>query len=258
MHIFVIKKNSIIRAVVFLLLIGITFVYTSSITKKDRAVSTQSPMKMPIFMVESEDEVALTFDTTFGDDYTAEILKVLKENDVKATFFVMGAWAAKYPASLEMIALSGHEIASHSMSHERYPDLPAKDVLADAEAAKDYLYKACDVETNMIRLPFGAFDDDTIYTLEGDGFVPIKWSLDSKDWKMILAEQIVERIKKYAKPGDIIMFQNNAGETVKALPGVLKELEKKGLKPVMLSELIPEGEVYVDDKGVLKPRNVQE
>ncbi len=119
----------------------------------------------------------------------------------------MGAWAAKYPASLEMIAMSGHEILSHSMSHGRYPDLPPKDILADAKAAKDYLYKSSEVETNMIRLPFGAFDEDTIYTLEGGGFVPIKWSLDSKDWKMILSEEIIDRMKQYAKPGDIIMFQ---------------------------------------------------
>lgn len=255
MHIFVIKKNTIIRVVLFLVLIGITFVYTSSITKKETPVSSDGPHRMPIFMVESKDEVALTFDTTFGDDYTAEILKVLKENDIKATFCVMGAWAAKYPASLELIVLSGNEIISHSMSHERYPDLPPKDVLSDAKAAKDYLYKSCDVETNIIRLPFGAFDDETIYTLEGGGFTPIKWSLDSKDWKMVSSEDIVSRIKQYAKPGDIIMFQNNAEQTVKALSGVIAELNKKGLKPVYLSELMPKREVYVDERGVLKENN---
>ncbi len=252
MHIWIIKKATIIRITLFFLLVGITFIYTNSISNKNTAASTTAQTLRPIMSIESEDQVAITFDTTFGDDYTAEILKVLEQNDVDATFFVMGAWAAKYPASLNLISLSNNEIASHSMSHERYTDLQAKDIIADANACKDYLYKTCNVETNIIRMPYGAFNDETLFTLSGEGYVPIKWSLDSKDWKMIDSGEIVNRIKQYSKPGDIIMFQNNSEQSALALDSVIKELKNKGLKPVTLSEMIPQGNVYVDSNGMLK------
>jgi len=252
MHIWVVKRNSLIRIALFILLIGITFIYTNSISNKNTAVSSSMGTQMPIMSIQSEDQVALTFDTTFGDDYTAEILKVLEENDVSATFFVMGAWAAKYPASLELIALSGNEIANHSMSHERYTDLQPKDIIADANACKDYLYKSCDVTTNIIRMPYGAFDDESLFTLTGEGFVPVKWSLDSKDWKMIDSSEIINRIKQDSRPGDIILFQSNSEQTANALESVIIDLKTKGLQPVKLSEMIPSGEVYVDTNGVLK------
>jgi peptidoglycan-N-acetylglucosamine deacetylase len=252
MHIWIIKKNTIIRFFLFFLLIGITFVYTNSIFKKNTSVSAEKGTEMPIMRIESEDMVAITFDTTFGDDYTAEILKVLEENEINATFFVMGAWATKYPASLKLISLSNSEIASHSMSHERYTDLPARDMIADADACKDYLYKTCDVQTNIIRMPYGSFDDDTLFTLRGEGFVPVKWNLDSKDWKMIDSGKIISNINQKAKPGDIILFQNNSEQTAIALDTVIKDLKNKGLKPVTLTEMIPAGKVYVDTNGTLK------
>ena len=255
MHIWIVKKNTLIRIGLFFLLVGITFIYTNSISRKSTAVSTEIGTQMPIISIQSEDTVALTFDTTFGDDYTAEILKVLNENNVEATFFVMGAWAAKYPASLKLISLSENEIASHSMSHERYTDLQARDIIADANACKDYLYKTCNVETNIIRMPYGAFNDETLFTLTGEGFVPVKWSLDSKDWKMIDKEEIIAKINRESRPGDIILFQNNSKQTAIALGQIINDLRAKGLKPIKLSDMIPSGDVYVDSSGALKKLN---
>ena len=61
--------------------------------------------------------VSLTFDATYGDNQVAQILSVLQEHDIPATFFVSGSWAVNYPAQARAIAAAGHEIANHSFSH---------------------------------------------------------------------------------------------------------------------------------------------
>ena len=130
--------------------------------------------------------VALTFDTAFGDmDYTAEILDVLEEESVRATFFVMGLWANEYPDKVDNILTGGQEIASHSMDHSRYPDLSTSEILADAGEAADLIFDMTGYDTRLIRMPYGAFDTESILALESEGYIPIKWSLDSKGLERI-------------------------------------------------------------------------
>jgi peptidoglycan/xylan/chitin deacetylase (PgdA/CDA1 family) len=250
MRIFVVKKNTLIRAAVFALLIIGAIVYTQVALSDAKPVSS-TPEMMPVCRVDTKDKaVALTIDTAFGDaDYTQEILEVLDGESAKATFFVMGLWANQNAGALEAITKSGNEIANHSMNHTRYPDMTSDEILADANAAKKLIFDKTGFDTPIIRMPYGAFDDKSIATLKNEGYIPVKWSLDSKDWKGYEAAKIADNVLRSVKSGDIIMFQNDIPATPEALSAVILGLREQGFTIVTLSDLLLDGDAIVDATG---------
>jgi len=250
MRIFVVKKNTLIRAAVFLLIVIGAIVYTQVAFHKAEPASTEASA-MPVCRVATEDKVVvLTFDTAFGDtDCTAQILAILKEENVPATFFVMGLWANEYPEEVTAIAQGGFEIASHSMNHVKYTELSESEMLADAADAAELIFDMSGYDTDLIRLPYGSFDTQTIMTLEAQGYIPMKWSLDSKDWKGYDADKITDIVLSQVESGDIILFQNNEAATVEALPAIIQGLRDQGFTIVTVSNLLLSGEYYVDEDG---------
>jgi peptidoglycan/xylan/chitin deacetylase (PgdA/CDA1 family) len=250
MRIFVVKKNTLIRAAIFLLLVIGAIVYTQVAFHEAAPASTETAV-MPVCRVATEDKaVALTFDTAFGDaDYTAQILTVLKNEGAPATFFVMGLWAKEYPEEVDAMVQFGCEIASHSMKHTKYTELSQTDMLADAADAAELLFDMTGYDSEIIRLPYGAFDTQTIMALQGQGYIPMKWSLDSKDWKGYDADKIASTVLNHVESGDVIMFQNNMAATPEALSAVILGLREQGFKLVTISDLLIGGEYYVDENG---------
>ena len=250
MRIFVVKKNTLIRAGIFLLLIIGAIVYTQ-VALNESAPTTSMSEPMPICRVNTEEKaVALTIDTAFGDaDYTQDILKVLENESAKATFFVMGLWAKDNAEALGAISKSGNEIASHSMSHARYPDMTADEVIKDAGEVKTMLFDKTGFDTQIIRMPYGAFNTESIMALEGEGYIPVKWSLDAKDWKGYDSAKIADGVLNTVKSGDIIMFQNNMPASPEALAAVILGLREQGFKIVTVSDLLLDGDAIVDTTG---------
>ncbi len=257
MHIFVIKKSTLIRAAVFVLLVVGVIVYTQIAIGGVTPVISQAEA-MPICRVETNDmAVALTFDTAFGEtDYTGDILRELKKESVRATFCVMGLWAAENVDAIKSIANDEHEIVSHSMYHTRYPDMTQNEIIEDADEAAALISETTGYETRIVRLPYGAFDTPSILALEEQGYVPVKWSLDSKDWKGYDAQKLTNEVLSVVKGGDIIMFQNNMSQTPKALGGIILGLRERGFKIVTLSEMLIDDNYLVDEKGT--QRKIQE
>lgn len=252
MRIFVVKKWTLIRAAIFILIVLGAIAYTQAAFGSSVPAANMS-QAMPVCRVSTGDKVvALTFDTAFGDkDYTLKILDVLKKENVKSTFFVMGIWAEEYPDVVNEIADS-QEVASHSMNHLRYPDLTESAVLDDANEAADTIFELTGYDTKLLRLPFGAFNATVIMTLENAGYVPVKWSLDSLDWKGISAKKIYDNVLSNVKSGDIIMFQNNMQETPDALSEIILGLREDGYKIVPLSEMLLKNNYITDSEGTQK------
>lgn len=250
MRIFVVKKNTLIRAAIFLLLVIGAIVYTQVAFRDAKPASTESAV-VPVCRVATDDKaVALTFDTAFGDaDCTEQILAVLKEKGAPATFFVMGLWANEYPEKMDALAQSGCEIASHSMNHTAYTELTETEMLSDAAQAAELIFDATGYDTELLRLPYGKFDTRTIMALQAQGYIPLKWSLDSKDWKGLSADKIADTVLSQAESGDIIMFQNNVPATPEALGAVIQGLKEQGFTLVTVSGLLIGGEYYVDEDG---------
>ncbi|WP_312651291.1 polysaccharide deacetylase family sporulation protein PdaB [Aminipila sp.] len=206
--------------------------------------------KLPIYNVQtSEKKVAISFDAAWGDDRTMDILDNLDKYNVKATFFLVKFWAQKYPQDVKEIQKRGHEIGNHSATHPDMTGLTSEKISSELKETSDVIQKITGQKTTLFRPPFGAYDNHVIETCEAEGYKVIQWSVDSLDWKDISTEQIVERVTRNVKSGDIILFHNNAERVSEYLPLVLKSLQDQGFKIVPVGQLIYYKDYHMDHAG---------
>ncbi|MDR0905599.1 MAG: polysaccharide deacetylase family protein, partial [Oscillospiraceae bacterium] len=94
--------------------------------------------ELPIYSVARDNKaVSLTFDAAWGNEDTQQLIDILGKYNVRATFFVVGAWAEKYPESVKALADAGHEVMSHSNDHAHFTKLSANEIIANLNAANE-------------------------------------------------------------------------------------------------------------------------
>ncbi len=186
--------------------------------------------------------VALTFDDGPHYKYTAEILDILDEYGAKATFFVVGELAERYPELILRELAEGHEIGNHTYTH------PLRSGSSDAlleEAAKttELLESTFDYSPVLFRPPGGNISGSMIESICASGYKCVLWSwrMDTRDWASPPVESVVQTVLRDVKFGDIILFHDNVygtSPTAEALEIILPELIERGYSFVTVSELI--------------------
>lgn len=185
--------------------------------------------------------VALTFDHSWGNKFTPPILETLKQKNIKATFFIMGPWALKYPEVAKQIVADGHEVGSHGHRHENYGDRTPEWVKADIQKAHEEIKEATGgVEATLIRPPNGSYSKAALQTIDDLGYKTIIWNIDSLDWKNPGKDVIIERVVKRLKPGGIILLHasDTPQQTAEALPVLIDKIQAEGYKIVTVGELM--------------------
>ena len=189
---------------------------------------------------------SVSFDAAWGNEDTQQLIDILDRYQVKATFFVVGDWADKYPESVKALHDAGHEVMNHSNTHAHYPQLSVEEIVADLNACNDKIEAITGVRPTLVRLPYGDYDDNAVRAVRSTGMEPIQWDVDSLDWKEIPAEEIVQRVTGKVQPGSIVLFHNAALHTPEALPSILERLIQEGYTLVPISQLILGGEYNTD------------
>jgi polysaccharide deacetylase family sporulation protein PdaB len=194
--------------------------------------------------------VALTFDHSWGNKYTASILDTLKNRDIKATFFIMGPWAKKYPEMAKRIVQDGHEVGSHGYRHENYGDMTADWVKDDIQKAHGLIKEVTGVDPTLLRPPNGHYSNQSLKVTEELGYKTIIWNVDSLDWKNPGCDAIIDRVMSRIKPGAIILLHasDTPTQTADALPILLDRIQAAGYKIVTVGELLTK----YSEKGILK------
>jgi len=207
--------------------------------------------KIPIYSVGTDEKKAsITFDCAWGADDIPQILEILRNEDVKASFFIVGQWAEKYPDMVKAIAEDGHDIANHSYSHLRMGALDRSRIISEISNCGRKLEELTGRKVELFRPPYGDYSNNVVSVAEDLGYYTIQWSVDSLDWKPELSgEEIVERVTGRIEPGSIILFHNDTRQTVKVLPGIISSLKKQGYKLVPVSELIIRDNYEIDYTG---------
>ncbi|HHU70124.1 MAG TPA: polysaccharide deacetylase family protein [Thermoanaerobacterales bacterium] len=209
---------------------------------------------IPIYRVYTpEKKLAITFDAAWGSDKTPMILNLLKKYDVKTTFFLVGFWIEDYPEMAKRIAEEGHEIGNHSSTHPKMGSLSEEKIIEELQRTHDIIKETTGYEASVFRAPFGDYSNTLISTAEEFGYKVIQWDVDSLDWKNFSAKAIVDRVLSRVRNGSIILFHNNGKHTPEALDEILNKLISDGYKIVPVSELLIEGEYYIDHTGEQKP-----
>ena len=214
-------------------------------------IASATARQLPIYCVERDQKVcSISFDAAWGADNTQKILDVLDEYGVKATFFVVSAWAEQYPDTAKAIVEHGHELMNHSSKHDHYNSLTADQVVADVNKCNDVIESLTGVRPTLIRCPYGEYDDHVISAIRSIGMEPIQWDVDSLDWKGISAAEITKRVTGKVSPGSIVLFHNAGEHTPEALPDILRYLKQEGYEVVPITEILLEGEYTIDHEGL--------
>ena len=137
--------------------------------------ATASQRQLPIYSVERDEKVcAISFDAAWGNEDTQTLIDILARYNVKATFFVVGDWAEKYPESAKALSDAGHEVMSHSLHHDHYNSLSSDQIVADLNAANEKIAAVTGKTPTLIRCPYGEYDDHVISAVRSIGMDPIQ------------------------------------------------------------------------------------
>jgi polysaccharide deacetylase family sporulation protein PdaB len=246
------RRTVIYAAAVAVLAAALAAVLVMMVPKAVSAAAVKRDL--PIYGVERRDRaVSLTFDAAWGNEDTQTLIDILNKHGVKATFFIVGQWADKYPESVKALADNGEEVMNHSDKHPHMPKLGREAMLGEINSCDEKIMKLTGKKPALFRAPYGDYDNSVIAAARDSGHFCIQWSVDSLDWRGITADKITARVLSKVKPGDIILFHNAALHTPEALPGIIESLQKQGYSIVPVSQLIYKDGYFIDSAGIQRP-----
>lgn len=179
--------------------------------------------------------VALTFDDGPDPRYTEKLLDGLKERGVKATFFVTGANASKYPEIIKRIQEEGHLIGNHTYHHIQLTAANGEQFRNEIISTNEVIRGITGEDTEYIRPPYGSWNKK--YEEELNMF-PVLWSIDPRDWCSDDADCIVRNTVSKVKEGDIILMHDQYQSSVTAALEIVDRLQKEGYIFVTVEELL--------------------
>lgn len=247
--ILVVKKTAVIVAVVLIAVLVCGTVLAVEGTK----TAFSAKKKLPIYGVDAEGKVAISFDAAWGGDKTLGILDTLDKYGVKATFFLVGFWVDEYPDLVMEIDRRGHLIGNHSTNHPHFNKLGLEEMRLEINVTAEKITALTGKEVKFFRAPFGEYNDGLIDYLDETGVKCIQWTVDTLDWKGISGKEISDRVLNKAQGGSIILCHNNSDHILDALPVILLGLQNKGLSFVRMDELVINDDYFIDNNGIQHP-----
>jgi peptidoglycan/xylan/chitin deacetylase (PgdA/CDA1 family) len=184
--------------------------------------------------------VAFTFDDG-PSPYTDRLLQILKDNDAKATFFLIGNKVAANPDGAKRIADAGMEIGSHTWEHPNMTTIPREDIAAQFSRAGDAIEAATGTRPKLVRTAGGLVDDEVLAEAGRQGLADINWDVIPFDWandsntaatRYMLMTQI--------RPGSVVLFHDTYSSTVDLVEQFIPVLKANDYHLVTVSHLVGE------------------
>ncbi|MEH2160607.1 MAG: polysaccharide deacetylase family protein [Nostoc sp.] len=190
----------------------------------------------------NEKVIALTFDDGPGPKNTEQVLEILKKNNIKATFFMLGEMVKYFPKVAKQVAADGHVIGNHTW-HHWYFKMDAATAASEIDRTADIIYKTTGEKTTLFRPPGGFLNNGLAQYARNEKYAVMMWSEQSGDAERRSPQvpMLVKNVLKYAKPGAIVLMHDGGGNrsrSVKALPEMIAGLKAQGYRFVTIPELL--------------------
>jgi len=192
--------------------------------------------------------IALTFDDGPNEPYTSDVLSILKQYRIKATFFVIGQNARRYPETCQRIVAAGNVIGNHSYHHRKSLCLRrGKTVARDIKLAHQAIYECTGLEPKLFRPPHGFRTPWLMRTVRNLGYTVVTWDNMTSDWNAEKSgDEIIRAILRRAKAGGVIVLHDgrdtrlnyDRSHMLQALPFVIETLMERGFEFVTIPELL--------------------
>lgn len=183
-------------------------------------------------------EVALTIDdgphTPTGD----QLLDILKQKHVRATFFVVGIKMKERPDLVQRMVAEGHEVANHTLDHFRLPTLKPAQMRREINDNDINFYRITGRHMDLLRPPGVNYNDTVLRVTKELGYQLITTTATAKDFDDVTPDFIIKRILSRTENGSIILLHDDRPSTVVALPRILDALKQEGYRFVTVSEML--------------------
>jgi len=183
--------------------------------------------------------IAITFDDGPHPTHTPRLLDMLRDRNVKATFYVVGTNARAYPGILRRMVAEGHEVANHSYNHPNLSNMSPDAVRKELQDTHDAILQATGVNAQTFRPPYGALTQNQRAWIKRDfGYPTVLWDVDPQDWRRPGSSVVANRVLSATKPGSIILLHDIHSQSVDAVPTILDGLLQQGYTFVPVNQLI--------------------
>ncbi|ULL18707.1 polysaccharide deacetylase family protein [Paenibacillus sp. H1-7] len=189
-------------------------------------------------------QIALTFDDAPDTKYTLQVLDILKQHNVKATFFVVGRMAERHPNVIKRMSREGHVVGNHTYNHSLLTKLSDSQFQSQITKTQKIIQNQVGYTPKLIRPPYGEISESQLLWASRNHYVIVNWNVDSKDWRQLSQDQVTSNVLDHAGSGSIILQHSGGGPnqnlsgSVSALPVIIKTLRDRGYELVTLPELL--------------------
>lgn len=193
-------------------------------------------------------EIALTFDDGPDPYYTPKILKILEENNVPASFFLIGENAEDYPSLVEREYIKGDDIGNHTFTHPNVLHISGHETELELNATQRVIQEITGHSTILFRAPYNADSNPSgleefvpVLRAQKIGYLMVGESIDPNDWESPGKNAIISRVMNNLKDGNIVLLHDGGGrrdDTLAALPELIAKLKAAGYKFVTVSQLL--------------------
>ncbi len=181
--------------------------------------------------------VALTFDDGPHPLYTLKLLAILKRYHVKATFFVVGKMAKRYPDLVRAEERAGHLVANHTYDHLNLTKLKPDQILAQWQENNALLKSIIGKDIKFCRPPGGDYNASVIAAAEQSGLTTVLWTDDPGDYANPGNNTIERRVLGWIRNGGIILLHDGIQETLDVLPQIIEHLQRNRFKFQTVEEM---------------------
>ena len=183
--------------------------------------------------------VALTFDDGPNTAFTPRMIELLKERNVRATFFLIGPNVKANPELTRQLAEAGFELGNHSWSHPEFNKMTPEKIREEVEKTSAEIEAAAGIRPVVLRPPYGAANEKVQKVMEELGLHIINWSIDTNDWRgKATAKSIEDEVMKNLRDGAIILMHDRFERSLEATAALIDQVRAKGYEFATVSELL--------------------
>jgi peptidoglycan/xylan/chitin deacetylase (PgdA/CDA1 family) len=205
-----------------------------------RAMAATLPSRLLLVRGRPGDgRLCLTFDDGPHPVHTPRILDLLRANGVRATFFVIGKNARRYPELLRRIVDEGHALGHHSFSHAEPHLTSSRQLMAEIAETRDVIDAATGRRPRLFRPPHGKLTAGKLWALWHSGFTVVLWNRDPKDFARASADELRAWVRgRPMSGGDVVLLHDTVSHTADVLPELISSVRQAGLAFATVDELL--------------------
>ena len=183
--------------------------------------------------------IYLKFDEGYEAGYTPKILDVLKQNNVKATFFITAHYLNTQSDLVKQMIDEGHIVGNHTVNHKSMPSLTQEQINSEVMDLHKAIYSKFEYEMKYLRPPMGEYSQKTLAVTNSLGYTTVMWSFAYEDWNEKSQpdeEKSKQKILNNVHNGEIMLLHGNSKTNTNILDSIIKQIKQMGYEFKSLDE----------------------